>query len=684
MKWSRVSPQFKQNKMKKQLLLLCGMALWALAAFSQTAVCGFDAQLKRLMANPQYVQQLEATEAKIQAQVQAINKQRALFKNMNVLPGPVYEIPVVVHVIYKSGDATPGSTSNPSDATIQAALDKLNASFAAQSGSFNIGASTPIRFALAKRDPSCIATSGILRVDGSTIGSGNTSYNTYGLKGESGANGASEEDIKALSPAWPFRSYYNIWVVWKISSTQTNSYIAGYAYLPSEPSPLNFFIGTYDGAFMMGQHMTATSTTLTHEMGHAMGLYHTFQGGDENTCPSNGNCNTDGDKVCDTDPVKNLLFVSPCALDTDPNPCNSPHTYSGAQKNIMGYGGCLDRLTGGQSKRMMAALNTARSGLGTSLGSLSPPVPGVTPNTTQVPQNITNQNNNNGAGPCNVTLGDMAYNSRGYGPDGNAYYLDNSCNIGTVLSTSNSHVLQVSTRLNTQRCKAWIDFDDSGGFGAGEEVMNILAAAGTHSATIPLAKLSGAVKYKLLRMRIMADITSTDFGPGDKLDYGQTEDFWVSIDGSLPVAFGNITATARNNTVFVNWNTASETNSDHFLVEGSFDGNYFATLAKISSKATEGNSSSNLKYGVSIGSTGAVVSLGAIFLFSLLSLFSFKQNKRWWIASLLVGLGIFFACQKNRMQEPIPKTDHIQYVRIAQVDKDGTVKMSKVVRVVEQ
>ncbi|MGN7784077.1 M43 family zinc metalloprotease [Niabella sp. 22666] len=668
-------------------LLISSMFLGT-RSISQQAICGFDFVNQHLRKSPDYVQKLAATEYKIQQDVERIIKTRAQFQNLNILPGPVYEIPVVVHVIAPSG--SPAGWVNPTDQQISDAIDRLSADFAATS-TRSVGASTPIKFTLAKRTQDCNASTGIVRVSGSGV----PGYDANGVVvpgSPASVTGADNEAIRSLS-FWQNNLAYNIWVVWKIAAdVPAGTFVGGYANLPWETT---YYPASIKEGMMIiaSQLISSTSTTLTHELGHAFGLYHTFEGGDQTNCPpmtDGTNCTTIGDKVCDTDPVKNLLQGGACAiLNTDPNPCYNNNPYNGIQKNIMGYGGCLDRFTAGQSARMMAALNIARAGLMTSVASTPPPATTVIANTTQAPLNNSNSNVTN-IGPWNVTLGSLTYQSYGFVDDDEQFYQDNSCNFGTTLSSASSPTLTVTTGgSNQQTCKAWIDFNNNGVFDNDELILNSNTPAGTgvysHTAQIPSEKLSaaGTAKNQLLRMRVRADfINNSNFGPGGALLVGQTEDFWVSIEGALPVIFTGVSAKIKSDKLLVDWTTESETNNDHFFVEASFDGENFARIAKVDSKAANGTSLSSLSYNIAIDNTGTVVSLGAT-LVAIFSLFSFRRNRRWML-TMLIAAGIFIACQKRGQTGVDSSDNNIKYIRIAQVDKDGSVKFSRVVSVISQ
>lgn len=129
--------------------------------------------------------------------------------------------------------------------------------------------------------------------------------------------------------------------------------VAGYAYFPGAPSGL-------DGTVIMERYNAPGQTTLPHEIGHAMSLYHTFQNG----CVL-GDCLLTGDMICDTDPHDQPASVGTCPSGT--NPCTG-NSWEPVGNNFMNYTNCTNRFTDGQKERMKLALITQRSSLITSLG----------------------------------------------------------------------------------------------------------------------------------------------------------------------------------------------------------------------------------------------------------------------------------------------------------------------------
>ncbi len=202
-----------------------------------------------------------------------------------------------------------------------------------------------VEFCLAQRDPSGNAHSGINRVSGCSV----TDYCAEGITAGQG-QGANEVTIKNLS-RWPNQSYYNIWVVTEIENNNGGSGIQGYAYFPTT-SQVDGTVALFNAFGTVGnlKSYTNMNKTMTHELGHAFALFHTFQGG---SC-SESNCALAGDRVCDTPPT---------TLNSN---CNNP-ACGGTQlvENYMDYTSqtCKNMFTLGQKDRMRLAIQNSRSNL---------------------------------------------------------------------------------------------------------------------------------------------------------------------------------------------------------------------------------------------------------------------------------------------------------------------------------
>ena len=255
-----------------------------------------------------------------------------------------------------------GSIYNPTDAQITGAINYLNQVYAGtypgMTSPFGGGSvvNMDIQFALAQRTPTCGSTNGIDRVDASSI----PNYTTYGVN-VNNSNGVSDITLKNFA-RWNPSDYYNIWVVNKLDSANGTSgqFIAGYAYFAGASSSL-------DGTVMLATQMISGQKTLPHEIGHALNLYHPFQGSNLNTqCPVNGNCTTDGDLICDTDPISNNVngsgvYSFSCRAGT--NSCagspsgSAPAPYTiNTESNFMSYTNCYTLFTNDQKVRMQAAM----------------------------------------------------------------------------------------------------------------------------------------------------------------------------------------------------------------------------------------------------------------------------------------------------------------------------------------
>jgi hypothetical protein len=274
----------------------------------------------------------------------------------------ILTIPVVFHVMH-TGQVY-GEGANITDEQIISAIDNLNERFRADTGAManytdqygtilydedelGLAVDSKIEFCLAVRDPEGNATDGITRHNLS-------SYDEYMVNGVStSAFYAGMNDLAMKNIAcWDPDLYLNIYIVTEIQGNNGGGGIQGYAYLGPTNDCRDGIVLLYNVTGTVGTLKSGrdANTTLAHEAGHYMSLYHTFDNGAPSCDYIESNCCTAGDRVCDT-PVQTNNGYSCSTPVCDSNP-----------SNYMDYTGqsCKTMFTEGQIERMRDALNFSR------------------------------------------------------------------------------------------------------------------------------------------------------------------------------------------------------------------------------------------------------------------------------------------------------------------------------------
>ncbi len=243
--------------------------------------------------------------------IKEVAQAEMMLANFGGSPDAIVTIPVAVHVIRKGTGISNGDIP---DSWINAQISVLNSAYSGATGGFN----TSFRFSL-------------LSIDRTT----NSSWYT------AGPSTTAETQMKnALHIGGP--NTLNLYL------SSPGGGLLGWATFPWSYSGAP----SKDGVVVLNQSLPGGSAapynlgdTGTHEVGHWLGLYHTFQGG----------CNaTAGDYVSDTAAEKSAAFGCPAGRNTCTGsryPGNDPID------NFMDYtdDSCMYRFTSGQSARMDSA-----------------------------------------------------------------------------------------------------------------------------------------------------------------------------------------------------------------------------------------------------------------------------------------------------------------------------------------
>jgi hypothetical protein len=230
-------------------------------------------------------------------------------------------IPVAFHVLRKDTTIAGG---NAPMAWIEAQIDVLNESFSGATG----GVDTGFRFELAS-------------VDRTTKASWFKFFYAQGGEPRFFRGSHKEIQIKRALHEGDAQTL-------NVYTGALGKFLLGWAYFPTSFTGDDALPRFYDGVVIDYRTMPGATfgpydegDTLTHEIGHWLELYHTFQGG----------CLPPGDRVEDTPFEASPAFGCPTGRDTCEQPGEDPIT------NFMDYtdDACMDEFTADQADRMKMA-----------------------------------------------------------------------------------------------------------------------------------------------------------------------------------------------------------------------------------------------------------------------------------------------------------------------------------------
>jgi hypothetical protein len=179
-----------------------------------------------------------------------------------------------------------------------------------------------------------------------------------------------------------------------------------------------------------------------------------------------------------------------------------------------------------------AACTTPQYGQVEDYGVIIPPSIFTSNPTAACAVNATNQGTASsfGMGIYNVTLGSINYTSPDTYNEG-AVYFDRACSQTTTLSAVNSSVSVTVGTLNIERVRIYIDLNNDGTYQSTEQLLTMVGT-GTLTGTLAIP-CGGVTTNTLLRMRVVSDFNGTTAAACTTPQYGQIEDYGVTIPSSI-------------------------------------------------------------------------------------------------------------------------------------------------------
>ena len=289
-----------------RFVLFCVFGCWIFASTSHAqgregVQCGFDALLEEEIYSSVEVERFQAQISRhIEEKRSRVQRERKKYgAAYREAEEPVYRLPVVVHVLHFK-DEPLGTNTNIGKVYLEGMLSYVNQYFSATLPADKRvidpifkdvdSGDTGIRFAFALRDPHGLPTDGILRVPIERVGP------SIFLTGRAATS--SQTSPHYISPPWDQHKYINIWIVpfsrgvgaLGVASQPLTGRLLGLK--PGDSNSSGGFrppaLASFDGASVVhvvigggepappgvAAPIAPPVATLSHELGHYLGLFH--------------------------------------------------------------------------------------------------------------------------------------------------------------------------------------------------------------------------------------------------------------------------------------------------------------------------------------------------------------------------------------------------------------------------